>query len=149
MNIFRLAALAVLIAMPGISASSSAWEMNSYQDFIKGEFKNMALSRDGKLMLGPRLDTIFDSGEQAIWAMTKAPDGATYVATGHRGKLYKISTRGEKTLVWSSSQPEIFALAVDASGIVYAGTSQMEKFTGLKMARLQNITIPRGNLSGH
>lgn len=123
MNIFRLAALAVLIAVPGISASSSAWEMNSYQDFIKGEFKNMALSRDGKLMLGPRLDTIFDSGEQAVWAMAKAPDGATYVATGHRGKLYKISTRGEKTLVWSSSQPEIFALAVDASGIVYAGTS--------------------------
>ena len=123
MNIFRLAVTVVANAVLGVGASSSAWEMNTYQDFIRGEFKNMALGRDGRLMLSPRIDSIFDSGEQAVWAMAKAPDGSTYVATGHRGKLYKVSPNGSKILVWSSSQPEIFALAVDAKGVVYAGTS--------------------------
>ena len=123
MNFFRLAGSAILAAAISLAASSAAWEMNSYQDFLRGKFTNISLSRDGRLMLSPRIETLLDTGEQAVWATAKASDGYTYVATGHRGKLYRISSRGDKSLVWTSSQPEIFALTIDSKGVVYLGTS--------------------------
>jgi hypothetical protein len=52
-----------------------------------------------------------------------APDGSVYVATGHRGKLFRIDKSGKSTVVWTAEQPEIFAVAVDAKGAVYAATS--------------------------
>ena len=123
MNFFRLAGSAIFTAAISLAASSAAWEMNSYQDFLRGKFTNISLSRDGRLMLGPRIETLLDTGEQAVWATAKASDGSTYVATGHRGKLFRINARGDKSLVWTSSQPEIFALTIDSKGVVYAGTS--------------------------
>ena len=46
-----------------------------------------------------------------------------YAATGHRGRVYRIDPSGKSTLLWTAEQPEIFAIAVDANGVVYAGTS--------------------------
>ena len=122
MNISRLILLLVGTALSN-AASSSAWEMNNYQDFIRGRFRGMSLSRDGRLMLAPKVDTIFDTGEQAVWATVRTADGARYLATGHRGKLYRIAPDGKKTMLWASSQPEIFALAADGKGTVFAATS--------------------------
>ena len=123
MNIAQLFCLAASSVALAISASSSAWEMNNYQDFVRGRFQGLSLSRDGRIMLAPKIDTVFDTGEQAVWASVRTPDGSIYLATGHRGKLYRVLPNGQKSLVWMSSQPEIFALTADAKGIVYAATS--------------------------
>jgi len=42
---------------------------------------------------------------------------------GHRGRLYQIDKGGASKLLWTADQPEIFALTIDPSGVVYAGTS--------------------------
>ena len=67
----RNALLPAVLAAYAVSAygsSTTAWEMNSYQDFIKGTFQGVSLSRDGRITLAPRLDTLFSSGQPAIWA---------------------------------------------------------------------------------
>ncbi len=118
----RLAWIAAL-ASASFAATTATWEMTGYQDFLRGRIHGLSLTRDGRLTLGSRLDTVFDSGQPEIWSVAKAPDGSLYLGTGHRGRLYKVDVAGKSSLVWTSDQSEIFAVAVDARGIVYAGTS--------------------------
>jgi hypothetical protein len=113
----------VLLASCSFAATTATWEMTGYQDFLRGRISGLSLTRDGRLTLGSKLDTVFDSGQPEIWSVAKAPDGSLYLGTGHRGRLYKLDTAGKSSLVWTSDQSEIFAVTVDASGIVYAATS--------------------------
>lgn len=115
--------LAMAVAAAGLASTTTTWEMNAYQDFLRGRFTNVSLSRDGRLSLAPRLETMFASDQPEIWSVAKAPDGTLYMGTGHRGRLYKVDANGRGSLVWQSEQPEIFAVAVDARGNVYVGTS--------------------------
>lgn len=101
---------------------STAWENHSWNDFVKGRFAGVALTRDGRVTLAPKLDTLAETGEAAIWAAVPAADGGVYLATGHRGRLLKVQG-GKVETVWAAPQPEIFALAQGADGALYAGTS--------------------------
>src|SRR5581483_7690294 len=113
-----LAASAIMSA-----ATSTAWEMNTYQDFIRGRFSGVSLDHDGRIGVAPKLDTLFSTGQPVIWAVAQAPDGSVYLGTGHRGRVYRVAPDGSNSLVWSADQPEVFAVAVDAEGVVYAATS--------------------------
>jgi hypothetical protein len=118
-----VAALAVSFAPALFSSGTTAWEMNSYADFVKGHFSGLSLSREGRLTLAPKVDTLFTSDQPVIWSVAQASDGMLYAATGHRGRLYKIDRAGKSSLVWTAEQPEIFAIAADKKGAIYAGTS--------------------------
>lgn len=116
--------LALVMAAAGLFASSTtAWEMNSYNDFVRGRFQGISLSREGRITLAPKVDTVFSSDQPVIWSVAEAPDGSLYAATGNRGRVYRIDKAGKSTLLWTAEQPEVFAIAVDRKGIVYAGTS--------------------------
>jgi WD40 repeat protein len=118
--------LAALSASLAAAASPTAWEMTSYQDFLKAKFSGLALSRDGQVALAPKLDTLFE-GEQAVWSIAAAPDGSVYLGTGHKGKLVRVDRAGKSSVVFTAGEAEIFAVAVDAAGRVYAGTSPAGK----------------------
>ena len=105
------------------AATTQTWEMSGYSDFSRGKLGGLSLTADGKLVPGPKVITLFDSGQAEIWSIAVAPDGSYYLGTGNRGRLYKVDAAGKSSLVWTSDQPEIFAVAVDAKGTVYAGTS--------------------------
>ncbi len=111
------------LASSCFAATTATWEMTGYQDFLRGRINGLSLTRDGRLMLGAKLDTLFDSGQPEIWSVAQAPDGSLYLGTGHRGRLYKLDASGKSSLVWTADQSEIFAVTVDAKGVVYAGTS--------------------------
>jgi len=113
-----LAFLAVLNA-----SSTATWEMNSYQDFIHGRFQGISLTREGRLALAPKIESIFSSDQPVVWSVAPALDGSLYVATGHRGRLYRVDKSGKSSLIWTAEQPEIFAVAADAKGAIYAATS--------------------------
>lgn len=140
---FRLnGAVAVVAASLAFGATTTTWEMNSYSDFLKGKFANVALSRDGRLSLAPKLDSIFSSDQPEIWTLASAPDGTVYAGTGHRGRVYKVDTNGRASLLWTSEQPEVFALAVDGNGAVYAGTSPDGKVYRIENGKAQEFFAP-------
>src|SRR5947207_2696495 len=122
-EIRRIALPAVLTVVALNAATTTTWEMSSYQDFIKGRFRGVALDRDGRLTLAPKLESVFSSGQAVVWSIAKAPDGSIYAGTGHRGRVYRIAPDGSSTLIWTSDQAEVFAVAVDSSGVLYAATS--------------------------
>jgi WD40 repeat protein len=118
----KAVALAVCATL-SFAATTTTWEMNGYQDFLRGRLSGLSLTRDGRLILGPKLDTLFSSDQPEIWSVAQGSDGSLYLGTGHRGRVYKVDPSGNSTLIWTADQSEIFAVAVDAKGVVYAGTS--------------------------
>ena len=123
----RFALLTLLSLTPCLAAGAQTWEMNTYADFLKGTFAGVSLTRDGRLQLAPRLDPLFTSDQPVIWSVARAADGTLYAATGHRGRLYRITPNGDSELLWTAPEPEIFAVVLDARGRLFAATSPKGK----------------------
>ncbi|MGA7234619.1 MAG: hypothetical protein WBY44_02995 [Bryobacteraceae bacterium] len=121
-RLYRLA-FSLAAATAAFASGTTAWEMSSYADFIRGKFDGISLSRDGRITLGPKIDPVFTSDQPVVWAAAEGPDGAIYAATGNRGRVYKIDRAGKSSLLWTAPEPEVFAIAVGKDGAVYAGTS--------------------------
>jgi hypothetical protein len=119
----RLLFVLCAIAAAACAATSTAWEVNGFSDFLKGRLTNLSLSADGALRLGPAVRWNSPLNQPALWSVAAAPDGSVYTGTGHNGKLFRVAADGKPSLLWSAGQSEIFALCVDAKGVLYAGTS--------------------------
>ena len=111
------------LAVAAWAATSTTWEINGFNDFLKGRLSNLSLSADGLLEPGPAIRSSAALGQPALWSLAAAPDGSVYAGTGHSGKLYKFISGGQSSVIWSAQQSEIFALYADPKGILYAGTS--------------------------
>ena len=136
-----LLALCASLSLP--AATSTTWEMNTYQDFLKGRFDGVSLDHDGKLTLAPKLETVFSSGQPVIWSVAAGPDGSFYTGTGHRGRVYHVSAAGVSTLVWTADEPEVFAVAVDSAGVLYAATSPDGKVYRIEKGKAAEVFAPK------
>jgi hypothetical protein len=126
-----------------VGSGTQTWEMDSYNDFVRGKFDGVSLSKDGRLSLAPKFDTVFTSDQPVIWSLARASDGTLYAGTGNRGRLYRIDPAGKSSLVWTAEQPEIFAVAVDAAGVVYAGTSPDGKVYRIVNGKAEEYFAPK------
>ncbi|HLH40221.1 MAG TPA: hypothetical protein VKX39_13815 [Bryobacteraceae bacterium] len=138
----RWPALLLLIA-PAFAATTTTWELAGYHDFLRGTLSGLSLTRDGRLVAGPKMETLFTSDQPEIWSVAQAPDASLYVGTGNRGRLYRIDPGGKNSLVWTADQPEIFAVTVDAKGVVYAATSPDGKIYRIENGRATEYFTPR------
>jgi len=137
------AALSALLASSLFPSGTATWEMNSYNDFVRGRFEGISLSREGRLSLSPKVETLFTSDQPVIWSVAEAADGTLYAATGHRGRVYRIGRDGKSSLFWTAEQPEIFAIAVDRSGAVFAGTSPDGKVYRIENGKAAEYFAPK------
>ncbi len=143
MKVLRSFALAIAISTTLAAATTATWEMNAYQDFLKGRFQGISLDRDGRLTLAPKLDTVFSSGQPTIWSIARAADGSIYAGTGHRGRVYQITPSGANNLIWTADQPEVFAVAVDSEGVLYAATSPDGKVYRIEKGKATEFFAPQ------
>jgi WD40 repeat protein len=133
----------LLMASGAFASATTAWEMTSYADFIRGQFQGISLSRDGRLMLAPKVDTLFSSGQAVVWSVAEGANGVIYVATGHRGRVYQVDPSGASSLLWTAEQPEVFAIATDRNGILYAGTSPDGKVYRIEKGKATEYFAPK------
>jgi hypothetical protein len=138
-----VAAILTSVCPMAQASGTTAWEMNSYTDFIHGRFSGISLSREGRLSLAPKVDTVFTSDQPVIWSLAEAPDGSLYAATGNRGRVYRIDRAGKSSLLWTAEQPEVFAIAVDKAGVVYAGTSPDGKVYRIEGGKATEYFAPK------
>ena len=124
------------------AASTATWEINGYQEFLRARMSGVSVSTDGRVSLGPRIDTFYSSDQAQVWSVAPAPDGSLYLGTGNRGRLIKVDASGKGTVVWTADQPEIFAVAVDRAGAVYAGTSPDGKIYRIENGRATEYFSP-------
>jgi hypothetical protein len=111
------------VALVALGATSTAWELSGFNELLKGRLTGLSLDANGRLEPGPSVRWTASLGQPAVWAVAAAPDGSIYAATGHSGKVFRVTADGKSSLVWTASQSEVFALAVDPRGQVYAATS--------------------------
>jgi len=133
---------ALLLPCAAIASSTTSWEMGSWNDFIHGRFQGISLSREGRLSLAPKVDTVFASDQPVIWSVAEAPDGTLYAATGNRGRVYRIGRDGASSLLWAADQPEVFAVAAGPDGSVYAGSSPDGKVYRIRNGKAEEYFAP-------
>jgi sugar lactone lactonase YvrE len=119
----RLVFALCAFALSTCAATSTAWEITGYSEFLKGRLSGLSLTADGVLQLGPALRFNTNLEQPALWSVAAAPDGSIYASTGHRGKVFRISPDGKSALAWTAEQSQVFAVCVDAKGVLYAGSS--------------------------
>lgn len=139
----RVFAAMLVTTSAALASATTAWEMNSYQDFIRGRFQGVSLSRDGRLTLAPKVDTLFSSGQAVVWSVAEGAHGVLYVATGHRGRVYEVDPSGKSSLLWTADEPEVFAIATDQNGVLYAGTSPDGKVYRIEKGKATEYFAPK------
>jgi hypothetical protein len=143
MRALRTIGLVAAVALSLGAATTATWEMNTYQDFLRGRFQGISLDRDGRLTLAPKLETVFTSGQPSIWSIARGSDGSIYAGTGHRGRVYQITPSGANNLIWTADQPEVFAVAVDPAGVLYAASSPDGKVYRIEKGKATEFFAPQ------
>lgn len=141
--VLGLAVASLLPAVPVWASGTTAWEMNTYADFIRGRFQGVSLSRDGRMTLAPKVETVFSSDQPIIWSVAEGAAGTLYVGTGHRGRVFSVDATGKSSLLWTADQPEVFALALDRQGVLYAGTSPDGKVYRIENGKATEYFAPK------
>jgi hypothetical protein len=119
----RFALLLCALASAASAATSTAWEVSGFEDFLKGRLSNLSLTSDGILRPGPGIAWNTAVNQPALWSLAVTPDGVIYAGSGHQGKLIRITPDGKASAIFSGQQSEVFAVASDKPGNVYFGTS--------------------------
>jgi hypothetical protein len=93
------------------------------------EFEDVSIRQDGIVTLAPGLEPVPVGEEAAMWRTVYDRRGYTYVATGNRGRLFRLRTLplaarpSSPELVFDAGTGEILSLCADSSGVVYFGTT--------------------------
>jgi hypothetical protein len=64
----------------------------------------------------------FDPSTKYIWDIELDPAGNLYIATGDRGEIYKVTPKGEHSVLFKSDEAHIRVLAFDPKGNLIAGS---------------------------
>ncbi len=117
--------LALLLSAPAFPGGAAFWQMDTYNDFARGSFTGISLSRDGKLSLAPHLEEIFATGQALVWTLAQDSAGNLYMGTGHSGKVFRLNLdqNSKAEEFFDAPESDIFALAVDRQNNLYVGTS--------------------------
>ncbi|MGB9182205.1 MAG: hypothetical protein WCB68_23450 [Pyrinomonadaceae bacterium] len=99
------------------------WETGSRAELLRGEAHGVSVTDTGALMLAPRFAQLFNTGQAYVWSSVTDAAGNVYLGTGHDGRIYRVTTNGQGSLLYDAAELDVTALAVSKDGAVYAGTS--------------------------
>ena len=122
---FALAA--AFLAAPPLGAGTPRIAVTAgARDFLAGETKGVAVSADGRLMLGAALAARAwpdDANDAAVFGAAADSSGRVFVATGGGlGRLF-VSSDAKVTLLFTAPEPNITAVAVAPDGLVVCASS--------------------------
>ena len=121
----RLSLVLVTIAVTAsaLTAVPTFWRLESQEDFLAGDTDGISVSSDGTIGLAPSAQVLTEATDPHFWALAVDRSANVYVGSGNVGKIYKIDSSGQSSVVMDSDELQVHALAVDRRGTLYAGTS--------------------------
>src|SRR2546430_2075460 len=105
----RIASLSLLLAfVASLSLQAEhtrTWRQASYEDFLKGTPRGVAVRSDGRLELAPKFGLIADADASYLWSLRVDPKGSLYAAGGSPAKVFRFdgSAAGKPTTVFEST----------------------------------------------
>jgi len=117
--------LALIVILNIFSAASdpTIWEVNTRAEVLKGEARGVSVMDTGTIVLAPKLNKLFDSGQSYVWSSAVDAAGNAFLGTGNDGKIFRVGASGAGALFYDTAELDVTALAIGRDGALYAGTS--------------------------
>jgi WD40 repeat protein len=115
--------LVLLVAVSLHADHTRRWRQSTYDEFLKGIAKGVAVRSDGHLELAPKFTLISDADASYLWSLRTDPSGALYAAGGSPAKVFRFEAGGKPKTVFESTDLLAQAIAFDAKGTLYVATS--------------------------
>jgi sugar lactone lactonase YvrE len=106
-----------------LSATPGFWQAGTQADFLRGDVENLSIDQHGRLMLGPEVRRIHETGVPFVWTLLPGPDDSMFLGTGNEGKVVRVDRSGNGSVYYDSPEMEVHALAAVPDGGLYVGTS--------------------------
>src|SRR5208282_1704829 len=120
----------VILCLLGAFASATLradhtrrWRQSSYDEFLKGTAKGVAVRSDGHLELAPKFTLLADADASYLWSLRTDPSGVLYAAGGSPAKVFRFEATGKPKVVFESTDLLAQSIAFDAKGAMYVATS--------------------------
>lgn len=112
----------VLAASPAF-ADPQIWSVNSRDDVLKGDARNVSIRPNGSLALSPKLATVYSTDQPYVWSSAIDAAGNVYLGTGGDGKIFKVSPAGSGSMFADLAELNVTAIAVAPGGELFASTA--------------------------
>jgi WD40 repeat protein len=99
------------------------WLQTTYEEFLKGTARGVAVRSDGRLELAPKFTLLADADASYLWSLRIDPKGALYAAGGSPAKVFRFDNGGKPTTIFESTDLVAQAIAFDPKGTLYVATS--------------------------
>ncbi len=109
--------------LPVQAGQPVVWETAGRTELLRGDSRGVSISDTGVLMLAPKLNEVFNTQQTYVWSSAVDNQGNVYLGTGHDGKIFKVSSAGNGSLLYDAAELDVTALAIARDGAIYAGTS--------------------------
>ncbi len=99
------------------------WRQSTYDEFLKGTAKGVAVRSDGHLELAPKFTLVADADASYLWSLRTDSTGALYAAGGSPAKVFRFVGNEKPKTVFESTELLAQTITFDAKGSLYVGTS--------------------------
>jgi hypothetical protein len=99
------------------------WRQSTYEEFLKGTAKGIAVRSDGHLELAPKFTLISDADASYLWSLKTDTAGVLYAAGGSPAKVFRFEGTGKPKTIFESTDLLAQSIAFDAKGTLYVATS--------------------------
>ncbi len=122
-RLILLASLVCLVAASAVADHTRRWRQSTYEEFLKGTAKGVAVRSDGHLELAPKFTLISDADASYLWSLRTDPAGVLYAGGGSPAKVFRFEGNGKPKTVFESTDLLVQAITFDAKGNLYVATS--------------------------
>jgi hypothetical protein len=112
-----------LAASLAFAEHTRRWRQSTYDEFLRGTAKGVAVRSDGHLELAPKFTLIADADASYLWSLRTDAAGALYASGGSPAKVFRFEGTEKPKTVFESTDLLAQAIAFDAKGMLYVGTS--------------------------
>ncbi len=112
-----------VVATSAIADHTRRWRQSTYEEFLKGNAKGVAVRSDGHLELAPKFTLVADADASYLWSLKTDATGRLYAGGGSPAKVFRVDADGKLKTIFESSDLLAQCVAFDAKGALYVGTS--------------------------
>jgi outer membrane protein assembly factor BamB len=99
------------------------WLQTTYEEFLKGTARGVAVRSDGRLELAPKFTLLADADASYLWSLRLDSKGTLYAAGGSPAKVFRFDNGGKPTTAFESADLVAQSIAFDPKGNLYVATS--------------------------
>jgi WD40 repeat protein len=122
-QLLLVALLLCVVATPGIADHTRRWRQSTYEEFLKGTAKGVAVRSDGHLELAPKFTLVADADASYLWSLRTDAAGTLYAGGGSPAKVFRFDAPGKPKTVFESTDLLAQCFTFDSKGTLYVGTS--------------------------